>query len=449
VVRPSFNARDVGQRVSTPNVLAARSGLRALAFLGFGAASVLVGFMACNVQEQGADTGGLGGSLGQGGASPCPRGLAVVLSDYASTQVALVDPSGQTESESLISTASSRTDGLAFALSGDVVLPSTRPESGLVVLLDRFGTNVMTFIDPYSGRVLHQLPVGTGFESNPHDYLEFQGRGYVARFGHNTDPGREPFDGGGDLLVLDLDPPQIAGRLEIPSSSGLPSRPTALSPVGEEIIVTIARIALDFRTTGAAALVVVAPTEERVIETLDLEPYKNCSRATLSPNRQVLAVVCSGALDQDGEVADLGGSGILLLSATERPLELVDELPADELGEGALQPDVAFFSDDILLVKTQTELDSAEDNRLLAVDLVTRSATTLLEARPGDSGQGQGIVYGGLICPDDCAGVCLLADADRRVLQRIGVDADGRPELLTPSAVEERIGLPPIALSPF
>jgi hypothetical protein len=403
---------------------------------------------ACNVSERGGDTGGLGGSLGLGGGDGCPRAVAVVLSDYASTQVALVDSMGQTLSESLVSTASSRTDGLAFALSGDVVLPSAELGSGLVVLLDRFGTNVMTFIDPYSGRVQDQLPVGTGFEANPQDYVEALGKGFVARFGQNTDPGRQAFDDGGDLLVLDLSPRRIRGQIVLPVWDDLPARPTALTRIGDEILVSLARISLDFRTTGSAALVGVSAEDEAVTFTHELD-YKNCSRPTLSPSGEVFAVVCSGALDPTGQVDAIEESGILLFSASARPLELELELTALELGEGALQPDVAFATDGVVLVKTQTPLDAAANNRLLAVDLDRAEATVLLEASPSDDGSGQGIVYGGLHCPGSCGGACLLADADQGVLQRILVPEEGELRLLEPVRVEERVGLPPIALSPF
>lgn len=74
----------------------------------------------------------------------CPTGVSIVLSDYLSTQIALSDLDGNTLSESLISTGSSVSDGLAFAISGDVALPSSKTTSGHVVLLDRYGTNVIT-----------------------------------------------------------------------------------------------------------------------------------------------------------------------------------------------------------------------------------------------------------------------------------------------------------------
>jgi hypothetical protein len=215
-----------------------------------------------------------------------------------------------------------------------------------------------------------------------------------------------------------------------------------------DVAVTLARISLDFRTTGSAALVWVSPEEELVMEIFDLAPYKNCSRAMLSPNGERLALVCSGALDQTGQVDDASASGILVFSATSRS-GIGGELPASELGYGPLQPDGAYFSDDVLLVKTQTGLNTSENNRLLAVNLRTRTADVLLEAAPDADGDGQGVVYGGLYCPAPCPGLCLVADADEHVLQRVGPGADGRPQLLEPLAVEDQIGLPPIALAPL
>src|SRR5690606_29614293 len=85
----------------------------------------------CNVESTGEDTGGVQDERN----GSCPPGVAVVLSDYQSTQVALSTLEGETQSASLVSTASTQTDGLAFALSGDVYLPSAPTDSGRLVLL--------------------------------------------------------------------------------------------------------------------------------------------------------------------------------------------------------------------------------------------------------------------------------------------------------------------------
>jgi hypothetical protein len=97
----------------------------------------------------------------------CDQGTVVLLTDYTSTQIALSTLDGTTLSPAFLSTASMKASGLAFALSGDVALPNVTPASGSVVLMDRYGTNVITWADPSSAKVFAQLPVGIGFESNP------------------------------------------------------------------------------------------------------------------------------------------------------------------------------------------------------------------------------------------------------------------------------------------
>jgi hypothetical protein len=103
---------------------------------------------------------------------------------------------------------------------------------------------------------------------------------------------------------------------------------------------------------------------------------------------------------------------------------------------------VVFASERLLLLKTQTELGGADNNRWLSMNLVDDEIQTLLEASHDGSGKGQGIVYGGMSCAPGCSDVCLLADADRGVLQRVSV-TDTQAELLSPVRVEDQIGLPP------
>src|SRR6185295_14337493 len=101
----------------------------------------------------------------------CPSGLLVSSSDYKSTNISVLSPTGATLSEILISSASAST-GLSTALSGDVVFPLSTPTSGRAVLIDRFPNSVLTWVNPSNAEVIHQLPVGTGFAANPQDYLE-------------------------------------------------------------------------------------------------------------------------------------------------------------------------------------------------------------------------------------------------------------------------------------
>lgn len=405
---------------------------------------------ACNVKSTGEGTGGVDDGMGGTGSTDdhCPAGTVVVLTDYVSTQIALSDLQGETQSESFLSTASTETDGLAFALSGDVSLPSTRPASNQVVLLDRFGTNVITWADPKTAEVIAQLPVGTGFESNPSDYLEVsEDLALVSRWGQNAAPGSEDHDDGGDLLLIDLEEHEIVGNLLMPAADELPARPGALSLVDGEVIVTLDRIALDFSETGEATLVGVDTSGEGILWEQTLTGRKACSRATLSPDGSKFAVVCTGALTATGETESLSQSAVVLFDAKQRPLKEIATFEAKDLLGVPLQADVAFVSDDLILLKTQTPWGGEGNNQLFSLDLKSGATEQLIEASADDEGNGKGLVYGSMVCAPGCSDYCLMTDADEGVLQRVLVGSNGNLTVDTPVTVEHEIGLPPVAMS--
>ncbi|HVR19306.1 MAG TPA: hypothetical protein VMS65_06415 [Polyangiaceae bacterium] len=399
---------------------------------------------ACNVEPVGVPTGGVT-VIRQPG---CPAAAIVVMSDFVSTQVAISALDGETLSASFVSTASASVSGLAFPLSGDVSVPSTRPPSGRVVLVDRFGTNVVTWLDPETARVLAQLPVGTGFQSNPHDYLELdERRALVSRWEENPAPGLEPFDAGGDLLVLDTLRPDITSSIELPRDGGIPPRPGAVTRVGAVAVVTLERVARDFRSAGDAMLVGVDPTSERIAWSLTLPGLKNCGGLTLAPSGRRAVLGCTGFIDRDGRAEDLAQSALVLFDATQSPPVPLERFSASDLAGEPIQSDVEFFSENGVLVKTQTTLGGSRNNRLLAFELDSERVVTLAEAG-GSAGDGKGIVYGGLLCTPGCGNVCLLADADRAVLARFAI-ANGALEALPSIRVEDEVGLPPRGLGSY
>jgi hypothetical protein len=312
-----------------------------------------------------------------------------------------------------------------------------------VVLLDRFGTNVISWLDPRTGRVLAQLPIGTGFQSNPQDYLELAGgRALVSRWGENPLPGSEPFDGGGDLLVLDTDTPAVTGRIALPRPDDFPPRPAGVTRHGELVLVTLQRAAVDVKSMGEALIAGVDPGAETVAFTLPLPGLKNCGRVTPSPSGQRGVVACSSYVSRDGEPADVAESAVVVLDlGGEVPVE-VSRFMAEDVAGTALQSEVAFFSETGLLVKTQTSLGGSDDNRVLALDLDSGVATELARARQQLAGGGQGVVYGGLACSPGCGDTCLLADADLAALKRWSIGAEGLVEL-PPLPVRGSVGLPP------
>jgi hypothetical protein len=398
---------------------------------------------ACNVEPLGAPTGGVSVLREPG----CPAAALVVMTDYVSTQVAISALDGETLSASFVSTASASGSGLAFPLSGDVAVPSTRPPSGRVVLVDRFGTNVVTWLDPETARVLAQLPVGTGFESNPQDYLELdERRALVSRWDENPVPGKEPFDAGGDLLVIDTRRPAIEGSIALPRDGDIPPRPGALTRVGDAAVVTLERVTRDFRSAGDAMLVGVEPSSARVVWSLALPGLENCGGLTLAPSGRRAALACTGFIDRDGSAESVEQSALVVLDVTRTPPEELARFAATRIAGEPLQQELEFFSEDGVLVKTQTTLGGGRDNRLLALDLTSGAAVTLAEASSNTSGRG--VVYGGLLCTPGCANVCLLADAHRGVLGRWAI-ANGALEPLGSVRVEDMVGLPPRGLGSY
>ncbi len=409
-----------------------------------GVATLGFAHLACNVEPLGEPTGGVS-VIRQPG---CPAAAVIVMSDYVSTQVGISALDGETLSASFVSTASASASGLAFPLSGDVVVPSTRPPSGRVVLVDRFGTNVVTWLDPQTARVLEQLPVGTGFQSNPQDYLELdERRALISRWDENPASGGEPFDDGGDLLVIDTERAEITGSIALPRNDGFPPRPAALARFGDDAVVTLERLARDFRSAGDAMIVAIDALSEGVAWTLSLPGLENCGGLTPSPSGKRAVLACTGFIDPDGQAENLEQSALIVFDATESPPRELRRLAASDLAGEPLQQGVAFFSENGVLVKTQTALGGG-NNRLLAVDLASGETRALAEARPSSDGEGLGVAFGGMLCTPGCGNVCLVADADRAVLRRFAI-ANGGLEELSSVRVENVVGLPPRGIGSY
>jgi hypothetical protein len=412
------------------------------------AASIL---SACNVSATApSTTGGVGASdagSADAGAARCDHGEVVVLTDYTSTQIALSAPDGTTLSSAFLSTASAKASGLAFALSGDVVVPSAAPRSGRVVLLDRYGTNVLTWADPATAAVLAQLPVGTGFESNPQDYVELDDtKAYVSRWGTNAKPGAQPFDSGSDVLVIDSRAPSIKASIAMPSEEGFPPRPSGMIRIGDTVIVVLQRTSEDFASQGESVLVGIA--NDAIAWQTHVTGLKNCGRPALSPSGTTLALSCEGQVGSDGNVVDLSASAIATFDVTALPPKpLAHFAVATSLGAPP-QDRVAFVSDGLLLGKTQTALGGTKDNQAFTLDLATGATKVLLTANKDAQGKGKGIVYGDVRCSPGCGGVCLMADGDLGKLQRWSITSDGL-HAMDAVRVETSVGLPPAGIGGY
>jgi hypothetical protein len=400
----------------------------------------------CNVSATAPHTtGGVDGGPDAG--SACDPGEVVVLTDYTSTQIALTAPDGTPLSPGFLSTASTTTSGDAFPLSGDVAVPHDRPPSGLVVLLDRYGTNVVTWADPKTAKVLAQLPIGTGFQSNPQDYVEVDAtRAYISRWGVNGAPGAQANDGGSDLLIVDRVTPKVLGRIPMPSTGGLPPRPSGMTRVGDQVVVVLQNESADFKTVGDTVLVGIAAGA--VAWQVTVTGLKACRVPELSPSGKTLGVSCNGPLDMNGNVTDAAAAAIALFDVTSLPPKPLKQFAiSDQLGVGP-QDSLAFASDTIVLGRTQTPYGGKGNNELFALDTTTGKATVLLTAHPDSMGNGKGAVYGDVRCGVGCGDVCLMADSDVGKLQRWSIGTGG-PTAMPAVTVDTSVGLPPVAIGAY
>jgi hypothetical protein len=409
---------------------------------------VALALVACNVAPPPPSTGGVsfdggagarvdGGAEG-GAAASCETGVVIVTSDYKSTNIAVSRLDGTTLSGSFVSSGATK-PGLALALSGDVDVPLVAPASGRLLLIDRFGTNVLTWMDLANASVLAQLPVGTGFQSNPHDYVEVDAtRAFVTRFGTNPNPGQQAFDQGGDLLIvgaIDTNTPAIAGRIAIPEENpALQPCPDLMTWIGHELVVTLGRWSADFSQVGDGRFIGVSPGAGSIDWTVNVTGLTSCGRVAVSPSGKVAAIACSSAEDMSTSMFDPSQSDIVVYDATTSPPTETRRLGlGKKLGAG-LQPAIAFAGEDAIVALTYGGNATPGDTAF------TVSATTGEVTALGQSDKPY--VFGGLHCAPGCGDVCLLSDADRNKLRRWQF-AKGTFAALDDVTVDTVVGLPP------
>jgi hypothetical protein len=371
----------------------------------------------------------------------CPGALSVVCSDYTTSNIEIASLDGTSLSGSFVSSGSTPT-GLTTALSGDVDVPFVPPASGRVVVIDRDGTNVITWMNLSSASVLAQLVVGTGFNSNPQDYIEVDAtRAFVSRYGTNPDPGQQMYDTGGDLLILNTSNYSVTGRIAMPEeNTALLPCPAAMNWIGSDVVVTLQRFSSDFTMVGDGRFVGVSPATNSIAWTVNITGLQDCGRVYVSPSGKVGAIACSGQPDSDGNF-DPSGSDIVLYDLTQSP-----PVETKRLGLGAslsksVQPQLSFASETSLLALTYGNVSApATGDTAIAVDLAadggTAAVTTLATETTADT-------YAGPYCSPGCSEYCIVADSSANAILRWQF-ANGTFTAATNAAVDTSVGLPPI-----
>ena len=402
---------------------------------------LVLAFAACNVSQAPAvkpvalDSGVVGDDASTDGAAArtCPSALVVVSTDYMSTNISAVSPQGIALSESVISSGS-MPPGLSQALSGDVVLPLAQTP-GRIVLIDQIPNGVLTWVDPSTTKVLHQLDVRTGFGANPQDYLEVSStKAYVTRYETNMNAGQQANDGGGDILIVDPEAVAITGRvpLAMPGDGDFLPRPARMLRVGAEVWVSLERYDADLKTAGDARLVGISSADDSIAWSVDLKGVASCGGIDRSPSGGVVALSCSGIT---GDSDPIGRSAIVLVDATAHPPVEMKRFSAADLFGAPLGFTVAYATEGLLVGVALGDLQAPRNDIAFTLDLTSGKAQSLVDG-------GAPFVLGDVRCSPGCTDLCFLADANANVLRFW--KASGASLVSQASVpVDPTIGLPP------
>ncbi len=409
---------------------------------------------------------GTGGTDRQPGA--CGRGLVVVSSDYQSSSVALVDTRGASLSPRFLSSASADV-GLSSALSGDVVLPTSAALGSELVVIDRYPASVLSVVDVATGSVRAQLDVRTGFASNPQDFLGISSNaGWVSRYGSNPTPGGEPFDEGGDLLLLDLSRPAIEARLDLApamrDAPGFLPRPGRMVALGDLVFVLLSAYDVTFASSAPSRLAAFDGKTRALRGVRVLEGLHGCSALALEPPYAAdaqplaarrLAVGCSGEF-AGGASPSLARAGIALFQANDAMTELA-RFMAEDLVDRPIGFDLDFDERGGLVAVGFGSLDGPgpSTDALFRLDLETGAvaivATTA--SRPFELGGVRCIHRRFAVDPSSGAGsacteACYVADGERGALLRLEPSGEGMA-LTGELSIGDGVGLPPRVLEIF
>ncbi len=395
---------------------------RTLGIVG-GSAALMLGALHCNIES--VVQGPIGvpkddASTPDGSVAPnCGSALAICMSDFQSTNVSVISLDGKVLSSSIISSGSA-SPGISAPLSGDVVLPFASPLSGELVLIDRFANSTLTWVAPGTATVRTQLNVGTGFPSNPRDYVEVEpGVAYISRYEKNAKSGATAFDQGDDVIVVDTKTPKITGSIAFPPVSDEPTiqnRPDRLLKVGNKVWVSLQRLSGDFHSAGIARIGVIDANKN--VTTFTLDGLKNCSTLSPSPNGKQVIVACSGSYDfaKPDFKRMISESAIVIFDATSDAPKEIARIAATTASFG---PNVTHASDRYLLATLNGDGDSKVNERIVGVDLESKTVKDLYTSTStfGDVGD--------VRCATLCGGKCFATTTITSSLLTFTLGADG------------------------
>jgi hypothetical protein len=407
----------------------------------------------CGVESAAEPSGGVDleeAGAGVSGAESTPiRGFAVVGSDFTSSSISLLSLGGEVVSASLISSASSN-PGLSAALGGDLALSSTTLTGSELLVIDRFPSAVLSWVDLQTAQVRAQLSVATGYSSNPHDYVPFSAtKAFVPRFEPNLMSGLEDFDAGSDVLIVNPTTARVEGRIDLTGAfageaPGIYPRPDRALIAGGKLRVLAVGLSADFTAIADSRLITIDPETNAIEEVLILDGMTSCGSAALSPNGTELAIACGGDASQD-PAQGFPDSGVVLVNVADEFLE-ARRWTSSQLGVGQVNRLAWTNADQVALLtfgRFNADFSAAEasdEGRTLNIR-DGEVSDPWLSAGPFNLGD--------IACT--LGNVCLVADAEAEggVVHRLSIGPQGELRVEGRVKPDAASGLPPRSIGTY
>lgn len=355
---------------------------------------------------------------------PAALAIALVSSDYAASAIGVLSRVDGGLFHEAVFDSAREASGLSAALSGDVVLPSAPNPFHWLILIDRYPNAAITVLDWRSFSPLRQFSVGTGFSANPQDLLVLdEHTAYVTRLNPNPHPGREPYDEGDDILIVDPSNGTIRGRIAMPApqtneaGKRLYWRPCRLRRVGSYVYASLNHLSDDYLAAGEAALARIDPTTHTLDRILTYPGLANPVGLSYDAAKDELYVACNGPYFA-GNTAQIAQSGLLALSrasSQEPAWRLLRRADSDPLRR-PFGFEIEHFAGLVIAVRNG-DLTAGQGDRLVGVDPDSGDEQTLYTT---SSAYGSG----GLLA-DRFRGLLYLGDADARAPRVVRLKAVG------------------------
>ncbi|HVZ32300.1 MAG TPA: hypothetical protein VG963_07740 [Polyangiaceae bacterium] len=329
---------------------------------------------------------------------------AAINSDWSSTSISILDSQGKVLADDYLNSGSARA-GLVTALSGDVELPKHSGESGILVILDRFRTDVITRVRLSDGAILGQVKTHTPpdqattstYSSNPKDYIYIDPEtAWVVRGEPNIDPMAPVVDLGDDLFRINPTTMQrTSDRIDLSSLDAMTTRtdpmtgasqdvklyarPERMVRIGHTVVVGISRSAFDFKAVGDGAVALV-DLDSKAVTSFELPGLKSCSTVDSVPNDvDTVLVTCGGDWNADSKES----AGFVLLGIQNGGAQIEHVWRAkDDPASNPLSTDAVSLGGTLIGAAANDYSGSGPDVYAV-IDLATGSKTEIKSVSPG------------------------------------------------------------------